>query len=102
MNTNSTTLLSQTYNVLFNVFSSSHHQVGKFICHNHDVRHMRRRIVFECRAKSFANLFFGKIIEAGNMSNTSFCQKLVTLFHLLHGPCENCLCLFHVGHNRMH
>ena len=101
----STGLLSDPHDVVFHLFRGRHHQVRHFVGDDHNIGHIDRDagllgLVF--RTQASIDLISAQHIISLNVTNTHPGQECIPFVHLLTGPGQHALGLFHVGHNRVH
>ena len=95
MNARCTRQLCQTTDRIFYFARRYHHQIGKLIHDNDDLRQFLRFLrIVDIRDR----LNLG--IETLKIAHAVFCKLLVTVGHLCHRPVEGAGRLFRVGHNR--
>ena len=95
MNARRSRQLCQTADRFLNLSGRYHHQIGKLVHDNDDLRHLRGSIL---RAALLHGLYL--LVIALDVSHIIVRKFPVPVFHLRHAPVERCGCLFRIRDNR--
>ncbi len=82
-----------------------HHQVGKLVGHDDDIRHVRGNLaalLLVLRTDPLHQFLLAQLVVAAEVPHSRSGKQMVALFHFFHGPAENRLGLLHVGDHGMH
>ena len=88
------------------VLARRHHHVGHFVGDDHDVRHPVRDVGgvgrFLIDSQSLQPFRMVELVVAIQVPDSATGQQVVSLLHLVDGPCQNRLGLFHIRDDGMH
>ena len=82
--------LRQPHDAVLNVLRGRHHQVGKLVNKDNDMRHLCKSAVRVCC----------KLVEAAEIAHVVLREHLVAVEHFVHRPRQRACRLFRIGHDR--
>ena len=98
-------LLGQPDDVLLDVFAGGHHQVRHLVGDDHDERQPFRdvgRFVVRVDLQPPEDFVASEVVVAVDVTHADFGQQAVAFLHLVDGPRQDRLGLFHVRDDRVH